>query len=182
MVIGFDWASWYGVLLAVAGAIGTIGGAIAIIVRAGRWGWKRVHPEPPRAPDVVFGHPGAQSSMTPLTELKGGESRRLVSVKPTYLIENKYPARPLRDVSTGARTRDRSQEHAFAEFQAPLIGAGETVPFTAKESLPQEWLADVHESAAQRAFLYWIRFTDPDGRRWEVVYDPETRRCESSTI
>jgi hypothetical protein len=182
VILAFDWASWYGVLLGVAGAIATFGGAIVIILGVWRWGWRRVHPSPLPAPDVVLGHPGAQISTTPLSELKDGEHRRLVSVKPMYLIENKDPARSMRDVITGARTRDGSESHTFAEFQAPLIGAGEIVQFTARDSLPPPWFADVHESVAQFAFVYWVQFSDVDGVRWEVVYDPEKRACESSTI
>lgn len=70
----------------------------------------------------------------------------------------------------------------FVEFHAPLVGAGETVQFVANESLPIDWLDGVHESTAQEAFLYWIRFADKDGREWEVVYDPESRRCSARFV
>jgi hypothetical protein len=182
VVAAFDWGAWYGIALAVAGAITTFGGAVVIVVAAWRHVSHRVDPQPPRMPDVVLGHPGAQISLTPLHELQEGEHRRLVAVRPTYLIENKEATRSIRDVSTGVRTRDGSQKHVFDEFQAPLIGAGETVQFIAQESVPVDWLNGVHESVAQLAFLYWVRFSDADGRRWEVVYDPEARRCDARPV
>ena len=118
MVVGFGWGAWYGIALATAGAIATFGAAAAVVVGAWRYLSRRLNPEPPREPDVVLGHPGAQISLTPLHELAEGEHRRLISVRPTYLIENKDPARAIRDVSTGARTRDglddeiqRDQDH-----------------------------------------------------------------------
>ncbi len=182
VVIGFDWGSWYGVVLAIAGAIATFGGAVAVVVGGWRWLSQRAHPEAPRPPDVVLRHPGARISLTPPHELADGEHRRLVSIRPTYLIENKDPLRSIRDVSTGSRTRDGAHEYVFAEFQAPLLGAGETAEFVARESLPVEWFEGVHESVAQLAFLYWLRFLDVDGRRWEVVYDPEERSCHARLI
>jgi len=182
VLLGFDWGAWYGVVLAIAGAIATVGGAVAVVVGGSRWLSRRIRPEPPRSPDVVLGHPGAQISLTPLHELADGEHRRLVSVKPTYLIENKDPLRSVTQVSTGSRTRDGAHEYVFAEFHAALLGAGETAPFVAQESLPVDWFEGVHESVAQLAFLYWIRFTDVDGRRWEVVYDPEERSCHARLI
>lgn len=42
-------------------------------------------------------------------------------------------------------------------------------------SIPLDWIEDIHESEAWTAFLYWARFSD-QGVRWEVVYDPPTRR------
>jgi hypothetical protein len=179
VVAAFDWGSWYGIALAIAGAITSFGGAVALVISVWRHVSRRIAPEPPRMPDVVLGHPAAQMSLTPLHELQEGEHRRLVAVRPTYLIENKEAARSIRDVSTGVRTGDGSREHVFEEFQAPLIGAGETVQVIARESIPLDWLDGVHESVAQLAFLYWVRFSDADGRRWMVVYDPETRRCDA---
>jgi hypothetical protein len=181
MVLGFDWGSWYGLALAVAAGITTFGGAAVLVLTGWRYLSGRLNPASPLPPDVVLGYPGAQISLTPSHELAEGEHRRLVSVRPTYLIENKDAARSIRNVSTGARTRDGVHEHVFDEFHAPLIGAGETVQFMAEQSIPVEWLADVHESVAQAAFLYWIRF-ELDGRPWEVVYDPEARSCAAQLV
>jgi hypothetical protein len=181
MLLGFDWASWYGLAIAVAAGITTFGGATVLVVSGWRYLSHRLNPAPAPQPDVVLGHPGAQISLTPSHELSDGEYRRLVSVRPMYLIENKDPARAIRNVSMGARTRNGAHEHVFNEFHAPLIGAGETLQFMAEQSIPVEWLADVHESIAQAAFLYWIKF-ELDGRRWEVIYDPETRSCAAQFI
>jgi hypothetical protein len=55
MVVGVDWTSWYGLLLAIAAGIVTIGGAIAIVTGAWRsiLSWAR-----PSEPLIGFGHPG----------------------------------------------------------------------------------------------------------------------------
>jgi hypothetical protein len=127
-----------------------------------------------RDPYVALGHPSAQVSVTPLTELGDGEHRRLTRVEPTYLIENKEPAVAIRDVTTGVRTRD-GREHRFDAFYAGLIGPREQAQVANVGSIPTELLDGVHESEGPTAFMYWARFT-LEGSRWEVAHDPQTRR------
>ncbi len=41
-------------------------------------------------------------------------------------------------------------------------------------AIPRELIRDVHESLAQRAFIFWARFTDDHGHHWEVTRDAST--------
>jgi len=147
-----------------------------------QFGWlrRKIHPPiaPPvpltQEPDVVLGHPGGQQSTTPLHEIPAGEHGRLIRVEPRYLIENKDPTVGIRDVTTGVQTRD-GRTHVFDSFFAALIAASSDALVENVGSIPMDFLDDVHESAAFTTFLYWTRFTR-QGVRWEVVYDPESRR------
>ncbi len=177
MVLGFDVTSWYGLLVLVGAGYLFWTSVAETGHRHIRWIWRKLRsapPDRPADPDVVLGHPGGQTIMTPPSQLACGEKRKLVAVKPEYLIENKDPTVGIRDVVTGVRTRDR-QEHVFDSFFAGLIGADSQAPVADVGSIPGEWLDGVHESDAFTAFLYWARFTR-QGVRWEVVYDPRTRR------
>jgi hypothetical protein len=56
--LGFDWGSWYGIVLAVAAGITTIGGAVYLIARATRSVHRWLHPPKPL---VAFSHPQEDS-------------------------------------------------------------------------------------------------------------------------
>jgi len=157
-----------------------------------RWVWRKVRKPPPPAPvepepqleapeepAVVLGHPSAHLNLTPASELGEGEHRKLTMVAPEYLIENQDPHLPIRNVTTGVRTRD-GRSHVFDAFYAPLLGAGRDAPVK-NVKIPEDFLEDVHESAAVTAFLYWARFTR-QRVRWEVVYDPNTRQPTYSEV
>ena len=135
-------------------------------------------PEEPEEPAVVLGHPSAHLNLGPAPELREGK-RKLTMVAPEYLIENQDPNLPIRNVTTGVRTRD-GRSHVFDAFYAQLIGAGRNAPVT-NVTVPEDFLEDVHESAAVTAFLYWARFTR-QRVRWEVVYDPDTRQPSYSEV
>jgi hypothetical protein len=94
----------------------------------------------------------------------------LLEVRPEYPLVNKG-ATSIRDVTTGVRNRD-GRDHEFTTFKKQLVGPGETCLIRDTGSVPVEWLDTVHESDAFTAFLYCAQFTDTDGVRWEVVYDP----------
>jgi len=178
VTVGFAINAWYGLILAPAAAYLFWRGFLGQVVSDAHAVKRKIRPEPappeeiPPDPYVVIGHPGGHIS---LTTPAGDQHRQLAVAQPHYLIENKDPLRSVTQVSTGSRTRDGAHEYVFAEFHAPLLGAGETAPFVAQESLPVDWFEGVHESVAQLAFLYWIRFR-------EVVYDPEERSCHARLI
>lgn len=124
------------------------------------------------APDIVLGHPSHQ----PVFAIGADDKRYVETLKPRYLIENKTADVTARDITTGIRTRD-GRELAFDAFRAPALLPGETAPVEGLE-VPYEYLAGIHESAVGTVLLYWARFTDPDGVRWCVTYDPQTRSHE----
>lgn len=122
-------------------------------------------------PEVVLGHPGGQISKTPASTPNPSPS--LAVVEPRYLIENKG-ATSVGDVTTGVRTRD-GRDHRFERYRAQLLAAGESSVVANVGSIPREFLDGVNENAPFDAFLFWARFKDREGVRWEVVYDPASR-------
>jgi YD repeat-containing protein len=102
------------------------------------------------------------------------DSSQLVSLIPRYKIENKGST-SVSDVTTGIRSRD-GRTHSFDGYRAQLLAAGEESWVENVGSIPRECLHGVHESEGFDAFLYWARFTDRDGVRWEVLYDAASRR------
>jgi hypothetical protein len=180
----FDFTSAY------AAVIYVIGGLLVLVAAVEKlWGWgswfhrwrKRPEtvdaPQQPDDPLVVLGHPGGSLS---LHQPDGQEYRELETVRPRYLIENKEPLIGIRDVTTGVRTR-QGRSFTFTDFHAGLIGPRESACVENVGSMPGNFLRGVHESDAYTAFLYWARFTH-NGRRWEVVYDPNTRRNSYSQV
>jgi hypothetical protein len=138
---------------------------------------KRMRPAQPADsdagdPPVRIGNPGGQFSTTPLTELEPGEHSRLTRVVPTYGIWNDDPTNPIEHVVSGARTRDGRDVAFHTFFQRRIAGRGHAI-VQALDSLPADWIRDVHESSAFTDFLYWVRFTWQGGR-WEAVHDPQT--------
>ena len=180
--LGFDWASWYGIVLAVAVAITTIGGAAYLILRA--VGWVRGWLSPP-TPLVAFGHPQEDSfpfvwaigpgiSDADFERQQGAnEEIRLSSLSVSYLIENKDPARAVRELSTGIRTEDGG-EYTFDSCFVQILAPGQTVDVP-NMTIPPELCEGMTETNRAENFLYWARFRDADGRRWEATYDPEVR-------
>ena len=127
-------------------------------------------------PDVMVGHPGANISLGDAADIGAPGKRRLIKVEPRYPIENKGMS-SIRDVTTGVRARD-GQEHEFGGHRAQLIAAGEVSWVDHVGSLPDSWLKEIHESVGADGFIYWARFSDRDGLRWEVAYDASTRTTE----
>jgi hypothetical protein len=179
----WDWSSWYAALLYVLGGVALVGTVVGHVY--GFWGWlgKRLHPaptppEPPsKRPAVVLGHPGASISLTPLHELAQGEHSRVIKVEPLYVIENNDALRPIRDVTTGVRRRD-GREHTFEKFRAPMIGPKESAEVRNVDSIALDMLDGLHVANPELEFLYWARFEDDDGRRWEAAYDPQNRMAD----
>lgn len=174
MLLAFDWSSWYGYLLAIAaglGAVLTILGFVGWLGGAIRWfldWWS------PPDPDIVLGRPRVEMfTITPHTELAPGEKRRVRTMSPAYLIENKGDI-GIRDLKTGVRTFDGVAEHEFTAFHVPLLEAGRTIDVTGVGNVPEALLRDVHESAPADGLLYLARFTHRGALR-EAVYDPHTR-------
>ncbi len=79
-------------------------------------------------------------------------------------------------MTTGVRNKT-GEELQFSAYQAQLVGAGETSWVENVGSIPER-LADIHESVGADGFSYWARFTDTDGKLWEVEYNAETRTTE----
>jgi hypothetical protein len=177
-ILGFQWASWYAVLIAVAVGITTIGGAAVFLIGGAKSIGETLRPTNPL---VSFGHPHeaggsfyAEMSLDPKDREEKEERferERIANLRVSYVIENKDTV-PLRELTTGIRTRDGT-EHTFNEHLVQILEA-RTSTEVANVTVPQE----LHEGMTERDrapnFLYWARFKR-DGRRWEVLYDPSTR-------
>jgi hypothetical protein len=179
--------SWYGWVVLVVAAYLFWSAAFEKGHQHLRWIKRKIWPPPPeppppsKRPAVVLGHPGAHVSFTPIHELAEGEHSKVIRCEPIYLIENKDAARAIRDVTTGVRRHD-GREHPFEKFRAPMIGPKETAPVRNVDTIPLELLDDLHTANPELQFLYWARFEDEDGKRWEVIYDPANRTTDEQPL
>jgi hypothetical protein len=154
-----------------------VGGAfllIAAIVREARalMGWvrRRVVPTPPpEAPPVTIGSIGASIS---LTQDERESHRRLSSVRPRFEVRN-HGEMPLTRVLAGIRPRGTRGGSWQLDWFASIVPPRTHALIDGVE-IPPEMLDGVHESVAQRAFTFWVRFNDHRGQRWEVAQDPQT--------
>lgn len=172
--LALDLSSAAARLVVICAGILAVAGVVALIAKGVQYVRSRSNTAPVTdgtddPPEVVIGHPGGSKSLDGFTE-----KRTLATVEPRYLIENKDTTAGVRDVTTGVRTRD-GREHVFDSFYVGLLGSKESQVVENVGSIPAALLAGVHESAAFSDFLYWARFTRAS-TRWEVVYDPTTRR------
>ena len=186
--LGFDWASWYGIVLAVAVGITTIGGAAYLILRTAGSAHRWVRPP---SPLVAFGHP--QEDPTPFGFVIGthdsqaeierqdraNEELRLSSLSVSYLIENK-DSTAVRELSTGIRTPD-GQEHTFEACFVQILAPGQHVDVP-NMSIPDDLCRGMTEANRAENFLYWARFRDANGRRWEATYEPTRRVLDYSVL
>lgn len=155
-------------------AVGIVVGVITILglaVRVFRWARERTDPRAGRLPGTSRRSDSVHAAC----------ARREAAAQtggPHYLIENEGDT-PIKDVTTGVRDRNLIiPDHTFASFRAPIIAAKSSAPVRNVGPLPTEMLSGVHESVGQHAVLYWVQFLDSKRRRWEVVYDPQTRMHE----
>jgi hypothetical protein len=180
-MLGFVWTSGYGLVLAIAVGITTIGGAFALIFGGAQ---RLVQFIRPSGPLVSFGHPSEHSGPMvywltddPIANQRQDEAierARLSSLSVSYLIENKDDV-ALRELSTGIRTRDGAHEHTFSEHVVQILAAGETTE-VAQVTVPVSMHEGMTDSNRELNFLYWARFFGSSGRRWEAIYDPMSRR------
>jgi hypothetical protein len=180
--LGFDWGSWYGIVFAVAVGITTIGSAAYLIVRATKSGRRWLRPPEPL---VAFGHPHEDSFpfvwfIGPDTsddeverQQRAHEENRLSSLSLSYLIENKDSARAMRELSTGIRAPDGG-EYTFDSCFVQILAPGQTVDVPIV-TIPSELCEGMAETNRAENFLYWARFRDADGHRWEATYEPRSR-------
>ncbi|MGD0167761.1 MAG: hypothetical protein ABSC51_10835 [Gaiellaceae bacterium] len=182
MILAFDWTSWYGLIVAIAAGVVTIGGAFVLIFGGAKRLAQIVRP---RKPLISFGHPS--EAPTPMVffitddpeedrrQHAGNERARLSSLRVSYLIENKGGT-AVRELSTGIRSREGAVEHTFEKHFVQILAAGEKTEL-ARVSVPNAMHEGMTESNRALNFLYWARFfDDSSGKRWEVLYDPITRR------
>jgi hypothetical protein len=181
-VITVDWTGGWSILLYVAAAIVTMGGALAIVWRiwGGALSWLR-----PAQPLVSFGHP--QETGTPWIFSVGGpeadwarqdmeyERARLSHLAVDYLIESKGTtnADAVRELTTGVRDPN-GREHAFDEVHVQILGPGERVEVQA-EPVPGHMHEGMDDPDRAANFTFWARFRDARRRRWEATYEPAMR-------
>jgi hypothetical protein len=169
MVVGFQIASWYSVLF-VAAAFYVFWTAVFDTgrrhARAIKW---RFFPAPPKAPIIVMGGPAYHVSVVPLHERLIEQEKPLTRLMVSFLIENKEALVTVTKLEVGARRTD-GREQRFEAFKAPALAPLEKAPVNNFEIDP--WMLEgLVESDFQAAFVWWVRFTAPDGTRWEIAFD-----------
>jgi hypothetical protein len=178
-MLALAWTSGLGLILAIAAAVTTIGGALVLILGGAQK--LKAFVSPPK-PLVSFGHPSEQH-LPMITWLPADpeviarqetahEQARLESLAISYLVENRDVA--LRELSTGIRTRDGAQEHTFGEHFVQILPGGDTTEVT-DVSVPSELHEGMTDENRALNFIYWARF-EREGKRWEASYDPQTRK------
>lgn len=174
-------AGWWAPVAAVAGAITLIAGALTVLAKTGRLaiGWWK-----PRPPLIAFGHP--DESRMPFVGWLGGsnaewerqmrrhEEFRLQHLTICYLIENKDTS-AVRELSTGIRTRDGTTTVRHEPCFVQILGPGEKVEIDNLDPPAEFWQGMTDKNRAEN-FVYWARFRDDHGRRWEATYEPKPRQ------
>jgi hypothetical protein len=186
MIVAVDWTSGTAILLLIAGAIGTLGtaGAIVLAISRSARSWLR----PPK-PLIAFGHPvetptqfalisrGFPAKWELQKQLAAREEIRLSSLSVSYLIENKDAGRGVRELRTGIRERGGLREHTFDECFVLILGAGEKLDVP-NVKVPESMSEKLTSLNRAEEFVYWATFADDRGRRWEANYDPKPRKLE----
>jgi hypothetical protein len=112
------------------------------------------------------------------TTIIGGDSPNELTV--SYTIENREPS-ALRDVTAGIWTRSGNL-YPFHGFFVQILPSGQDQSVSGFE-IPSEALAeDPAEGDLVSRFIYWARFVDESGRRWEARYDPLVKRPKYSLL
>jgi hypothetical protein len=174
VVLAFDLASGWGVVIAAAVGLGSICGVVIYRHRLIRW-------VAPRDPAVSISHP-TENRQTRAFGIGGSdadfqrqvaawERARLSSLSVNYVIEN-HQGEPVREVTTGIRSEDGT-EFTF-ETSNPILGAGDNLPVESAR-VPVELHSGMDDKNRAERFTFWARFK-AEGRRWEANYDPRTRR------
>jgi hypothetical protein len=126
-------------------------------------------PVPPAAPVIVFGAPSFSYSMVPLHERRIEQEKLLTMLSASFLIENKEALVTVTKVEAGVRRTD-GREQRFEAFKAPALAPLHTAPVNGFE-VETSMFEGLVESDFKEAFVWWARFTAPDGTRWEIGYD-----------
>jgi hypothetical protein len=118
--------------------------------------------------------------MLPMTTReKAREWDKRQAAKPVrieYSIENKEQATTVTELTTGVRPfSPRSGAEGPIRTHGAL-GPRESVSVELK--VPVEILSREGNNPKPEACLYWVRFRDGRGRRWEGVYDPRTAKTK----
>jgi hypothetical protein len=170
VVIGFDLTSWYGAIAAIAAVLVFWGAVVERGHQLSRWIKARTFPEAPKAPIVVLGAVGFGYNAVPLHERRIEQARLLTRLSAAFLIENKEAGVTVTKVEAGVRRIKDGREQRFEAFNAPALAPLEKAPVSGFELDPAMFEGLV-ESDFQAAFVWWARFTAPDGTRWEIAYD-----------
>jgi hypothetical protein len=102
--------------------------------------------------------------------------KRLAGVIPRWTIYNES-GYTVTDLATGARRKPRGLRVPFDGVVSALPPGGKV---RVEEIELPEFLfkEDLHESAANTAFLYWVAYRDNLGKWWTTDFDPLTSHNE----
>jgi len=179
-MVAFEILSWYGTLLAIAGAYLLWASVLDTGHRHYTAVRRRLFPDaplPPHEPAVVLDRPSYSLSMTPLHERLPEDDNSLVklTIQPRPLHNNEADV-TIREITVGARRRLSGAECEAPGFRHPSLAPGGGVIDLPAFDIPVDMLHGMTEQNYQCEILTWARFDDPAGNRWEVVCDPTTGR------
>lgn len=171
MIAGFI-ATWYGWVVIIGGAYLLWAGVLDTGHRHLQAIKSRLFPPPPpppRAPVVVIGGPTYHYSVVPLNERRIEQEKLLTRLNVSFLIENKEALVTVTKLEAGVRRKD-GREQRFQAFRAPALAPLHDAPVQNFEVDPGLFEGLV-ESDFRSGFVWWARFTGPDGTRWEIGFD-----------
>lgn len=172
MLADIDVTSWYGFLigLAVTYLLWTS------VFETGRRHLRAIKarfspepPAPPKPPVVVLGGPTYHYSVQPLHERRLQQEKLLTRLAVAFRIENKEALVTVTKVEAGVRRTD-GREQRFEAFKAPALAPLSEAPVR-NFQIDRAMFEGLVESDFKAAFIWWARFTAPDGSRWEIGYD-----------
>jgi hypothetical protein len=184
LLLGFDVTSGWATLVYVIGGLLLVVAILEKLFGWGSWIKRKLRPEPEtpaEAPIIVLGHPGYTITTETITERRVTPLNYLTRLDPDYVIENKEALITVTDLTTGARRKDGSGEHAFDNFKAAALAPLHTAPVR-NVSVPRDLFDGLTDQDYETAFVFWAHFTAPGGIRWEVAYDPQTGDHERTRL
>ncbi len=130
-------------------------------------------PEPSIPPEVSLSNISAH---TPLTQDEGAPHRRLAAIRPTFRIinDNDYS---VTDVTVGVRPSGVFQGGRQLPWHTASIRPRSEATVDGVE-IPPDMFEGVHESTAQKAFVFVVHFKDHRGEVWERFRDAGTDQSD----
>jgi len=175
-VVASFFGHWYGVLAVIA-AVYLLW---ASVIDTGHRHFRAIRsrffpppPVPPAAPIVVMGGPSYHYSVEPLHERRVEQEKLMTRLNVSFLIENKEALVTVTKLEAGVRRKDDGREQRFEAFNAPALAPLSNAPVNNFE-VDRAMFDGLVESDFAAVFVWWARFTAPDGMRWEIGYDGET--------
>jgi hypothetical protein len=170
----FDFTSWYATVVYIVGGVLALVSALEKLYGWSRWlGSRRslraTTSQPRRPPVIVVGGVSYSYSTTTINERTLTQRAFLTRLEANYAIENKEAAVTVTDVTTGVRRKEGGGQHA-SDFRFVAMAPRDRE--LVRLEVPFELFDGLTDRDYEDAFLFWVRFTAPEGWRCETRLDP----------